>query len=109
MRALNEHGLPVVIEGEGLLARCLQHEIDHLNGKVYMDRLPLVSRLRIKRDIARRRKQGLFLGYNSRRMVTTIFLGTPALAVPFRPGGFIRKQKWRGLSPRPTGRRGGVT
>src|SRR5439155_3259100 len=28
VRALNEHGLPVVLEGEGLLARCLQHEID---------------------------------------------------------------------------------
>lgn len=60
VRALNEHGLPVVIEGEGLLARCLQHEIDHLNGKLYIDRLPLVQRLRMRRDIARRRKQGLF-------------------------------------------------
>ncbi len=60
VRALNENGLPVVIEGEGLLARCLQHEIDHLNGKLYFDRLSLVSRLRLKRDIERRRKQGLF-------------------------------------------------
>ena len=60
VRAINEQGLPVVIEGEGLLARCLQHEIDHLNGKFYVDRLPLVARLRTKRDIARRRKQGLF-------------------------------------------------
>jgi peptide deformylase len=60
VRALNEHGLPVVIEGEGLLARCLQHEIDHLNGKLYIDRLPLITRLRLKRHIDRRRKQGLF-------------------------------------------------
>jgi peptide deformylase len=60
VRALNEHGLPVIIEGEGLMARCLQHEIDHLNGKLYVDRLPLVPRLRIKRDIERRRKSGLF-------------------------------------------------
>lgn len=60
VRALNEHGLPIVIEADGLLARCLQHEIDHLNGKLYIDRLPLVSRLRIKRSIAKRRKQGLF-------------------------------------------------
>jgi peptide deformylase len=60
VRALNENGLPVVIEGEGLMARCLQHEIDHLNGKLYIDRLPLVSRLRVKHDIERRRKQGLF-------------------------------------------------
>lgn len=60
VRALNEHGLPLVIEGEGLLARCLQHEIDHLNGKLYIDRVSLVSRLRIKHDIENRRKQGLF-------------------------------------------------
>lgn len=60
VKALNEHGLPVEIEGEGLMARCLQHEIDHLNGKLYIDRLPLVPRLRMKRDIERRRKQGLF-------------------------------------------------
>jgi peptide deformylase len=60
VRALYEHGLPVVIEGEGLLARCLQHEIDHLNGKLYLDHLPLVPRLRMKRDIGRRRRQGLF-------------------------------------------------
>ena len=60
VRALNEHGLPVVIEGESLLARCLQHEIDHLNGKLYVDRLPLLSRLSMRRNIERRRKQGLF-------------------------------------------------
>jgi peptide deformylase len=60
VQALNEHGLPIEIEGEGLLARCLQHEIDHLNGKLYMDRLPLIARLRMKRSISHRRKQGLF-------------------------------------------------
>jgi len=60
VQALNENGLPIEIEGEGLMARCLQHEIDHLNGKVYMDRLSLVARLRMKRSISRRRKQGLF-------------------------------------------------
>lgn len=60
VKALNEHGLPVVIEAEGLLARCLQHEIDHLNGKLYLDRLSLVPRVRLKRRIEARRKQGLF-------------------------------------------------
>ena len=60
VKALNEHGLPVDIAGEGLLARCLQHEIDHLNGKLYMDRLSLVRRLKMRRDIERRRKSGLF-------------------------------------------------
>ena len=60
VRALNAEGVPVEIEGEGLMARCLQHEIDHLNGKLYVDRMPLVPRLRLKRAISRRRSQGLF-------------------------------------------------
>jgi len=32
-------GAPVRIEGSGLMARCLQHECDHLDGKLYVDRL----------------------------------------------------------------------
>jgi peptide deformylase len=60
VRAINEHGLPVVIDGEGLLARCLQHEIDHLNGMFYIDHLPLLQRMKIKREVARRKKSNLF-------------------------------------------------
>ena len=33
------HGEPLRLEGEGLMARCLQHEVDHLDGKVFLDRL----------------------------------------------------------------------
>ncbi|SFA80826.1 peptide deformylase [Cellulomonas marina] len=32
-------GRPVVVEGTELMARCLQHEVDHLDGKLYLDRL----------------------------------------------------------------------
>ena len=32
-------GAPVEVEGRGFLARCLQHEVDHLNGVIYIDRL----------------------------------------------------------------------
>ena len=60
VRAINQHGLPVVIEGTDLLARCLQHEIDHLNGHFYIDHLSLFQRLKIKREIARRKKSKLF-------------------------------------------------
>ncbi len=35
----NMHGEPVVIEGSDLMARCLQHETDHLDGIVFIDRL----------------------------------------------------------------------
>jgi len=37
--ALDEHGEPITIEAEGWYARILQHEIDHLNGTVYIDRM----------------------------------------------------------------------
>ncbi|WP_417219126.1 peptide deformylase [Arthrobacter sp.] len=33
------NGEPLVVEGEGMLARCLQHETDHLDGRLYIDRL----------------------------------------------------------------------
>jgi peptide deformylase len=33
------HGEPVRLEGSGLMARCLQHEVDHLDGTVFLDRL----------------------------------------------------------------------
>ncbi len=37
VRALNENMEEIEVEGEGLLARALLHEIDHLDGKVYVD------------------------------------------------------------------------
>jgi peptide deformylase len=36
---LNERGEPVVIQARGWYARILQHEIDHLNGTLYIDRM----------------------------------------------------------------------
>jgi peptide deformylase len=33
------HGEPLGVEGSGLMARCLQHEVDHLDGKLFLDRL----------------------------------------------------------------------
>ena len=38
-RASTSHGKPLRLEGDGLMARCLQHEVDHLDGKVFLDRL----------------------------------------------------------------------
>jgi peptide deformylase len=39
VKARNRHGKPITIEAEGLLARVLQHEVDHLNGVVFLDRV----------------------------------------------------------------------
>ena len=50
VRGLSERGREIEIEGEGMLAIALQHEIDHLNGKVILDRMS-----RIKRDLYKKR------------------------------------------------------
>ncbi len=55
--ALNEKGFPVTYAGEGLMARALQHETDHLNGKFYVDLIPLLKRLRMYSQIRRVKKQ----------------------------------------------------
>ncbi|HEY9500985.1 MAG TPA: peptide deformylase, partial [Pyrinomonadaceae bacterium] len=39
VNCLNERAEPVTIEAEGWYARILQHEIDHLNGTLYIDRM----------------------------------------------------------------------
>ena len=50
VRGLNLKGEEVEIEAEGLLAIVLQHEIDHLNGKLFIDRLS-----KLKRDLYKRK------------------------------------------------------
>jgi peptide deformylase len=50
VRALDRNGKPFEIEGDGLLAHCLQHEIDHLHGKLIVDYLsPLKRQLAMKK------------------------------------------------------------
>jgi len=50
MRALDRHGKSYELAADGLLAHCIQHEIDHLNGKLFVDYLsPL------KRNLARKK------------------------------------------------------
>ena len=46
------------IAAEGLLATALQHEIDHLDGKLFLDRLGMLKRDLIKRKIRKRIRQG---------------------------------------------------
>ncbi|GAA2429617.1 peptide deformylase [Actinomadura vinacea] len=43
-------GNPVTVEGTGLLARCLQHETDHLEGRLYIDRLSGRARKNVLKD-----------------------------------------------------------
>ena len=46
VEALNRKGEQQVIEGTGLLARCLQHEIDHLEGVLFVDKAKKTYRSR---------------------------------------------------------------
>src|SRR5579883_2342531 len=47
IRALDAAGRPYEMEGQGLLARAFQHEIDHLDGKLFIDHLDFVHKLRV--------------------------------------------------------------
>jgi len=54
VKGVDRSGQPVVIEGEGLLARCIQHEVDHLNGRLFVDRLSGGVRKQAMRDLRER-------------------------------------------------------
>lgn len=53
VRYLDLDGQVQTIEGEGLLAVCLQHEMDHLQGKVFVEHLSSLKQLRIKSKLAK--------------------------------------------------------
>lgn len=48
VRALNENNEPISFEAEGLLARAVQHEVDHLNGILFIDRLSPSEKKRLE-------------------------------------------------------------
>lgn len=57
VRALNRAGEPFELEVEGLLAVCIQHEIDHLDGRLFIDRLSDLKRRRARRQIKRAQRE----------------------------------------------------
>lgn len=57
VRGLDKDGQPLVIEGTGYFARCLEHETDHCNGRVYLDRLSGRQRKDALRQVADRRDE----------------------------------------------------
>ncbi|MFJ8541104.1 peptide deformylase [Streptomyces sp. NPDC093586] len=59
VRGLDRNGEPLRIEGTGYFARCLAHETDHVNGRVYLDRLSARDRKRALRQSADRRDEVL--------------------------------------------------
>lgn len=51
VKALNEKGESFELEADGLLAICIQHELDHLKGKLFVDYLSPLKRNRIKKKL----------------------------------------------------------
>jgi peptide deformylase len=54
MRGLDREGRPLQIRTDGLLAICLQHELDHLEGKLFIDRISFLKSSRIKTRIKKK-------------------------------------------------------
>jgi peptide deformylase len=61
VRGLDREGRERVVEAEGFLARAIQHEMDHLDGILFVDRLRSVQRRLILRRIASLRRNGQWL------------------------------------------------
>jgi len=57
IKALDRKGNPFELEARGLLAVCIQHEMDHLNGKLFVDYLSVLKRNRIKKKLEKQHRQ----------------------------------------------------
>lgn len=59
VRALDEHGKPFTLKAEGLLAVCIQHEMDHLQGRVFVEKLSHLKQTRIRAKLIKQRRETL--------------------------------------------------
>ncbi len=57
LHAYDRHGKPIQLETDGLLAVCLQHETDHLDGKLFVDYLSALKRKFIQKKIDKLRRE----------------------------------------------------
>jgi peptide deformylase len=57
VRAMDLDGKPFEFDADGLLAVCIQHEIDHLDGKLFVDYLSELKRQRIRKKLDKERRQ----------------------------------------------------
>lgn len=56
VRAFDPDGKPFELDAEGMLAVCIQHEMDHLDGKLFVDYLSELKRTRIRKKLEKERK-----------------------------------------------------
>jgi peptide deformylase len=82
VRALGRDGAPFEMDAEGLLAVCIQHEMDHLEGRLFVDYLSELKRQLIRRRLEKERKQRS-TGRDSHASARGV--AAPAVATPSRP------------------------
>lgn len=58
VKALNRDGEAFELKADGLLATCIQHEIDHLNGKLFVDYLSPIKRRKVRRLVEKHKREG---------------------------------------------------
>lgn len=66
VRALDRDGNEFELETDGLLAVCIQHEIDHLNGKLFVDYLSELKRSRIRKKLVKQAQQNVAIRASAR-------------------------------------------
>ncbi|WP_435627956.1 peptide deformylase [Candidatus Ferrigenium straubiae] len=59
VRALDEKGEPFTLEADGFLAVCIQHEVDHLRGKVFVEYLSQLKQTRLRAKLKKHRRETL--------------------------------------------------
>lgn len=57
LKALNRDGDPFEMECEGILSVCIQHELDHLDGKLFVDHISKLKRERIRKKLVKEQKE----------------------------------------------------
>ena len=57
VQAMNEYGKPFTLTADGLLARCILHEYDHLDGRLFIDRIDETEREKIIADFDKKRRK----------------------------------------------------
>ncbi len=57
VEALDRDGNPFKLDADGLLAVCIQHEMDHLDGKLFVDHISILKRQRIRHKLEKQRKE----------------------------------------------------
>jgi peptide deformylase len=57
VQALDRSGQPFEMQADGILAVCIQHEVDHLDGKLFVDYLSQLKRTRIRNKLEKEQRQ----------------------------------------------------